>query len=36
MDEAKRNCEAEGLSCPEGFVRVVVMKPARGNATHVA
>lgn len=34
VDDARHACQAAGQAIPEGFVRVVQMRPARPNAKH--
>ncbi|PRW20506.1 structural maintenance of chromosomes 6B isoform A [Chlorella sorokiniana] len=34
VEDARQACQAAGQLIPEGFVRVVQMRPARTNATH--
>lgn len=33
VEDARKACLQSGLEVPEGFVRVVQMRPARANAT---
>ena len=37
MEDARKECRRQGPEheIPDGFVRIVQMRPARANATHV-
>ena len=34
VEDARQACQAAGQAIPDGFVRVVQMRPARANAMH--
>jgi hypothetical protein len=36
VEDAQQACQQQGLQLPDGFVKVIAMRPPRANATQVA